>query len=124
MRLREKIGLGVAGGIVAVTNIFHDGYAKHWWWDNVGHFASGYVIGTLAPEGKETLTYGALVPFWEAFEWKLATMKLYEKYDWCPEGPRSMGYEGWDFDHQVEDTILDSLMGYYGVKLAQKVKQS
>lgn len=112
-----------AAMIVLAMNLNHRGYERYWWWDNVGHFLSGFTVGLVAPHGYEKHTYLTLVPLWEAFEWKLATMKLYELHDSIPEGPRSLGYEGWCFDHQVEDTILDTIMGYYGVRLARLLKR-
>lgn len=110
-------------GIVASLNVSHTGYEKHWWWDNVGHFFSGLALGMVLPDNKEVPMYLAIAAGWECFEWKLATMKLYELHDSIPEGPRSMGFEHWDFDHQVEDTMLDTIMGYYGVRVAQAIKR-
>lgn len=121
--MTRKLLATVATVVVLFLNINHDGYEKYWWWDNVGHFLSGFALGMVLPDGKERQHYLMLAAVWEAFEWKLATLKLYELHDNIPEGPRSMGYEGWDFDHQVEDTILDTIMGYYGVKAAQKLKR-
>lgn len=100
----------------------HDGHEKHWWWDNVNHFVGGFALGLILPHGKEERLFFPLAIVWEGFEWWLARQKLYERYDWYPEGPRSMGYKGWSLDHQVEDTILDTVVGYYGVKLAMKLK--
>lgn len=115
--------LMVAGGIVMKMNISHQGYEKYWWWDNISHLVSGFLLGMLLPEGKERQYYYVIAAFWEAFEWKLASMKLYELHELIPEGPRSMGYEGWTLDHQIEDTILDTIMGDLGVKSAQKLKR-
>lgn len=122
MRFIKRIVATIAVAVVLSMNVGHEGYETHWWWDNVAHFFSGFIIGYLAPDGRERKFYWTLVPIWEAFEWKLATMKLYELHDAIPEGPRSMGYEEWDFDHQVEDTILDSIMGDYGVRTAVRMK--
>lgn len=114
--------LTVALTTVAVLNTYHTGYEKYWWWDNIAHFSSGLVLGILLPTGKERHCYAGLVVAWEYVEYRLAKAKLYERYP-VPEGPRAMGFEKWSFDHQVEDTILDTLMGYYGIKVGQWLKR-
>lgn len=118
---RAKLSLLVASVVVGMT-VAHDGHEKHWYWDNINHFLGGFALGLLLPEGKERHSYYAIAAVWEAFEWKLATMKLYEKHDLIPRGPRSMGFEDWSFDHQIEDTILDTLMGDLGVRVARRIK--
>lgn len=122
MNILNRIGLLVAIGIVASMNVSHKGYETHWWWDNIAHFFSGFALGLVLPSGKEREYFIVIATVWEAFEWKLATMKLYNYHELIPEGPRAMGYEGWSFDHQVEDTILDTVVGDFGVQMARKLK--
>lgn len=117
----RKVMVLAAVSIVAVTNIKYGGYEKHWWWDNVGHFASGFVVGVFLPEGREREYYFAIAVLWEILEWRLAVMELWRRFD-VPEGPRALGFSGWDVDKQVEDTILDTVMGWKGVQLARMVK--
>lgn len=123
MRNRNK-ALGTVALTVGLTmNAMHDGYENHWWWDNVTHFLGGFFLGLVLPKRKERETFLVIATIWECFEWWAASRKICEVYETIPEGcPRSMGFDGWSFDHQVEDTILDTVMGYYGVKVAQKLK--
>lgn len=118
----SKALTAAAGSIVAVTNLYHDGYDQHWWWDNLGHFCGGFVVGmALSDDGNESCRYFLLAVLWELAEYG---MNKHEGVNPFPdEGPRSLGHDEWDFDHQMEDTILDTLMGYYGVKLAQRLKR-
>lgn len=121
MTLRRAMFAAIA--TVVAMNVNHRGYENHWWWDNVGHLLSGFAVGAILPEGREREGFLVIAIVWEGFEYCLARAKLYERFDWCPEGPRSLGFEPWSFDHQVEDTILDVVVGYWGAKLAQRLKQ-
>lgn len=113
----------VASLVVTTMTVKHDGHEKHWWWDNLNHFIGGFAIGLVLPTETEKRLFPAIAILWEAFEYGLARCKLYERFEWFPEGPRSLGYDGWEFDHQAEDTVLDTLMGYYGVKTAVRLKE-
>lgn len=108
--------------VVLAMNIKHGGYERYWWWDNTTHFLSGFALGLLLPSGREREYFLVIATIWEVFEWKLASLKLYETFGSLPEGPRSLGYEEWTVDHQVEDTILDTVMGLYGVRVARALK--
>ena len=105
-----------------MTLVFHEKHRAHWWLDNVTHFLGGFGLGLLFPDGHERKLFLVTAICWEMFEFWLARMKLYERFEWAPEGPRSLGFEEWSVDHQVEDTILDTVMGYYGAKTAQRLK--
>jgi hypothetical protein len=120
----RKTAAAVASVVVLAMTAKHDGHENHWWWDNLNHFIGGFAVGILLPEGRERECLLGICVVWEAFEWKLATMKLYESFDWFPKGPRSMGYEEWELDHQCEDTLLDTVMAYQGMKAAKRLKEA
>lgn len=122
--MTRKILSALASVAVLTMTAKHEGHKNHWWWDNLNHFIGGFAVGLLLPEGREEAYLLGICTLWEAFEWKLATMKLWENHDWFPKGPRSMGFEDWDFDHQVEDTVLDTVMAYQGMKTAKRLKEA
>lgn len=119
----RKVLVALAGSMVLAMTAKHDGHRKHWWWDNVNHFVGGFAVGMMLPDGKERSRLLVICAGWEAFEYALARAKLYETFDSVPEAPRSLGYEGWEFDHQMEDTVLDTVMAYQGMKVAKRVKE-
>lgn len=120
--MQYRIAAAVWSTVVTMSLVFHEKHREHWWWDNVAHFLGGFGLGMLYPDGQEHRLFLVTAAVWEAFEYWLARQKLYETYDWAPKGPRSLGYEEWSFDHQAEDTLLDTVMGYYGAKTAQRLK--
>ena len=123
MRKPSRLIPTIAATIVLTMNTRPSGYVNHWWWDNVCHFLSGLALGFVLPSGRERESYLTIAAVWELFEWWLATLKLYERFPMLPEGPRSLGYEGWSFDHQIEDTILDVILGYFGIVTARRIKE-
>lgn len=120
--VREQAAFAVGVLFVIVCNHDHDRYERHWWWDNVAHFTSGFTLGLLLPRGKERQTYAVCALLWEILEWYIASRNYHEIIDAMPNGPRAMGHDEWTLDHQCEDTILDTLMGYYGVRTAMWIK--
>lgn len=100
---------GIPAGIVFIMTGL-DKFEDHWWWDNVAHFCGGLSVGTVLHEATDDDT-GALAGFllvttlWEAFEY-------------------SVGERPWDgsmcWDHAMEDTVLDTVMGFLGAYVAVK----
>ena len=120
--VRPNRVVSAIGGAVAVLtmNHLHEGYEKHWWWDNVVHFMSGFVLGMILPEDYEEGSFLGMATVWELFEWYSISSGLSEKSSRLPQ--RAMGTPEWSLDHQVEDTALDTIVGYWGVKVAKWLK--
>lgn len=85
-------------------------YEEHWWWDNTAHFAGGYAVGDFVSNFTETrkqtlLAFTGVAACWELFEY-------------C------IGERPWDgsmcWDHAMEDTLLDTIMGAVGAYYAAK----
>lgn len=91
----------------------YDGYSNHWWWDNMAHFAGGYVVGAvlasvLSSRERVLKAFLVLTGGWEVFERAVG------------ERPWHTDESGmaWTFDHAMEDTALDTVMGAAGAYTA------
>lgn len=98
------------------VDVAYDGYDNHWWWDNVAHFFGGYAVGTALScvfDDRETVLKAFLVVTgaWEVFEYG------------SRERPWHVDENGdmeWSFDHAMEDTALDTVMGLAGAYAATR----
>lgn len=98
-----------AGVVFLMTGI--DKFEDHWWYDNVAHLAGGVSVGTavhnFTGDIKQSLVSFLLIAtVWEIFEYLV-------------------GERPWDgsmcWDHAMEDTVLDTVMGLIGVYIAAKM---
>lgn len=92
------------------------GYDDHWWWDNVAHFFGGYAVGTalslvLRDEERVLKAFLVLTGAWEVFEYA-----THER----PWHVDESGEMLWEFDHAMEDTALDTIVGAAGAYVAAK----
>ena len=86
-------------------------YPQHWWWDNVCHLTAGYAIGSALIELTDDRTtvvkaFLAITTGWEIFEYMIDERPWDGSMEW---------------DHAMEDTVLDTYMGLTGAYLATLV---
>lgn len=91
-----------------------DGYSNHWWWDNLAHYLAGYAIGSfLSPyyrdERKVIERFVQIAALWEGFEY------VSQERPWHTDENGDMV---WEWDHAMEDTVLDTIVGTYGAYVA------
>lgn len=88
-----------------------DKFEDHWWYDNLAHVCGGISVGTVVHHYTDDVeaslwTFLGIATLWEAFEYLV-------------------GERPWDgsmtFDHAMEDTLLDTVMGLVGVWLAARL---
>lgn len=108
--MTRRLFAGLVGaGVVAMHRVYR--YQEHWWWDNLAHLGAGFAIGTelgARTDDRSSVLLGflGLTTAWELFEFRI------------DERP-------WDgsmcWDHAMEDTVLDTVMGLAGAYLATRV---
>lgn len=108
------VGAVVTHAVPADVNTDYDGYSNHWWWDNVAHFLGGYAVGhvlsrALGNRERVLKAFLVITGAWEAVEY------LSRERPWHVDGDGEMH---WSFDHAMEDTALDTVMGAAGAYLA------
>lgn len=108
-RLPMRYSTATVAAVVSATMHILDRYEDHWWYDNLSHFCAGYAIGTALSEmedDKQVVCQRFLVitSLWELFEYSI------------DERPWDDSVE--DFDHAMEDTVLDTYMGLTGAFIA------
>jgi hypothetical protein len=120
--MHRKIFTLFAASVVAVLSLKHDGHERHWWWDNLNHFLGGFVLGMVSPRN-ERRTVVMVSVCWEAVEYVMSQSGVNEVVGLFPGGPRALGFDGWSVDHQIEDTMLDTVMAREGARVAQHLKR-
>lgn len=97
------MGAAVVPIIMYVWYRFED----HWWWDNLSHFMAGYAFGAALADQIEPRTiligFLLLATGWEIFEYRINERPWDGSMDW---------------DHAMEDTVLDTYMGLSGAYTA------
>lgn len=91
-----------------------DGYSQHWWWDNAAHLLGGYAVGHvlarfLGSRERVLKAFLILTGGLEAVEYASG------ERPWHTNGDGEMA---WNWDHRMEDTALDTVMGAAGAYLA------
>lgn len=102
-----------------IAKAFRAPYDPHeelpWWMDNLGHFASGIVLGGVlwlltASWVYTTVGFVTLAIMWETFEYY---------HNVRPWDERERG--SWPTDRAIEDTLLDTYIGLTGAQIGAYV---